>query len=64
MRAVLPLLGLVLLAACGSRGDDVGGVSPDEDRMLNEAASSLDANYMAASDNSAVANAADAGNAQ
>ena len=64
MRAALPLLGLVLLAACGSRSDDVGGVSPEEDRMLNDAASSLDANYMAAPDNSAIANTTDAGNVQ
>ncbi len=64
MRAALPLLGLVLLAACGSRSDDVGGVSPEEDRMLNEAASSLDANYMAVPENSADANTSDPGNAQ
>ena len=61
MRAALPLLALVLLAACGSRSDDVGGVSPEEDRMLNDAAASLDANYMAAPDNEfIVANAATA----
>lgn len=59
--ALMPLL---LLAACGSRSDDAGGVSPEEDRMLNDAASSLDANYMAAPDNGAVANTADTGNAQ
>jgi len=64
MRAATALLGLALLAACGSRNDDVGGVSPDEDRMLNEAAASLDVNYMAAPDNSVVANATDPGNAQ
>ena len=63
MRAALPLLGFALLAACGSRNDDVGGVSPEEDRMLNDAASSLDANYMAAPISSADANAADIGNA-
>ena len=64
MRAALPLLGLALLAACGSRNDDVGGVSPEEDRMLNDAASALDVNYMAAPDNGVVANTADTGNAQ
>lgn len=58
------LLPLALLAACESRSDDVGGVSPEEDRMLNEAASSLDVNYMAAPDNAATANATDTGNAQ
>jgi len=64
MRAALPLLGLALLAACGSRNDDVGGVSPEEDRMLNDAAASLDVNYMAAPANDAAANATDSGNAQ
>lgn len=66
MRTPVALLGLALLAACGSRTDDTGAVSPEEDRMLNEAASSLDVNYMAAPDNGAdvVANAADPGNAQ
>ena len=51
MRAAFPLIALALLAACGSRNDDVGGVSPEEDRMLNDAASALDANYMAPPDN-------------
>ena len=40
------------------------GVSPEEDRMLNDAASSLDANYMAAPANAVDANTTDAGNAQ
>lgn len=56
------LLPLALLAGCGSRSDDVGGVSPEEDRMLNDAASSLDVNYMAAPDGSIVSNTADAAN--
>ncbi|MEO5492477.1 MAG: hypothetical protein ABIR08_00445 [Sphingomonas sp.] len=64
MRAAAALLGFALLAGCGSRNDDVGGVTPDEDRMLNEAAASLDVNYMAPIDNSVDANAADPGNAQ
>ena len=64
MRAAVTLLGLALLAGCGSRNDDVGGVTPDEDRMLNEAAASLDVNYMAAPANNVDANATEAGNAQ
>ncbi|MBS0479130.1 MAG: hypothetical protein JSR79_07515 [Proteobacteria bacterium] len=64
MRVAIPLLGLALLAACGSRSDDVGGVSPDEDHMLNEAAAALDVNYMTAPDNDAGANVADTENAQ
>jgi hypothetical protein len=63
MRAGLALLGLALLAGCGSRSDDVGGVSPEEDRMLNEAAASLDANYMAPVDNEFVVMNAAADNA-
>lgn len=46
MRARAILLGLGILAglsACGS-GRDEGGASPDEQRQLNEAAASLDAN--------------------
>jgi hypothetical protein len=68
MRAPLALLGFALLAGCGNRNDDVGGVSPDEDRQLNEAAAALDVNYMAEPDNGFIAANAtapdDQGNAQ
>jgi hypothetical protein len=64
MRAAAALLGLALLAGCGSRNDDVGGVSPEEDRMLNEAAASQDINATTAPDEGVYANATAAGNAQ
>ena len=64
MRAALPLLALVLLAACGSRSDDVGGVSPEEDRMLNEAAASQDINATVPVGVDVDANTTDPGNAQ
>ncbi|MDB5678976.1 hypothetical protein [Sphingomonas bacterium] len=38
------MLPLLFLAGCHQRSDDVGGVSPEEDRMLNEAAASQDIN--------------------
>jgi hypothetical protein len=65
MRAPLALTALVLLAACGHKDEPVGAVSPEEDRMLNEAASSQEA-PQPAPDN-AVANTAQPtpqGNAQ
>ena len=34
----------LLLAACSAAPDDPGRVAPDEDRRLNEAAETLDAN--------------------
>lgn len=64
MNRAFALMPLLLLAACGSRSDDTGAVSPEEDRLLNDAASSLDANFMAAPDAGADANTTDAGNAQ
>ncbi|MBN8816786.1 MAG: hypothetical protein J0J06_15235 [Sphingomonas sp.] len=64
MRAPLPLTCFLLLAACGSHNDDAGSVSPEEDRLLNEAASSLDVNSAAAPDTGADANTTDSGNAQ
>ncbi len=64
MRAPLILLGLALLAACGSRNDDAGAVSPEEDRMLNEAAASQDINATAPADAGVDANTSDPGNAQ
>ena len=42
MNRLLFLFPLLLLAACGHKDDPVGAASPEEDRMLNEAASSLD----------------------
>ena len=48
MRAPLVLIALGLLAGCGRSNDDVGGVSPEEDRLLNEAAASQDANLTTA----------------
>jgi hypothetical protein len=51
MRSTVVLLAFALLAACGHRNDDVGGVTPDEDRQLNEAAAALDVNYTAPPDN-------------
>ncbi len=56
MRGAIALIGLALLAACGSRNDDTGAVSPEEDRMLNDAAATLDVNYMAAPDPEFVVN--------
>lgn len=44
MRAPLALVAIALLAGCGHKTDDVGGVTPEEDRMLNEAAASQDIN--------------------
>jgi hypothetical protein len=67
MRARLALVAFALLAGCGQRNDDVGGVSPEEDRMLNEAAASQDVNLTSEPiDNAAgdEATAADQGNAQ
>ena len=66
MRARLAFLTLALLAGCGQRNDDVGGVSPEEDRMLNEAAASQDINLTSAPIDNAADNAtaADQGNAQ
>ena len=64
MRAALPLLALALLAACGSRNDDAGAVSPEEDRMLNAAAASQDINAAAQPDNTVDANTTDPGNVQ
>lgn len=43
MPRLAPSAALLLLAACGSHRDDPGAVSPEEDRMLNEAASSQEA---------------------
>ena len=39
---IAPLL-LILLAACSSQ-QPTGSITPDEDRQLNEAAASLEAN--------------------
>ena len=64
MRAAVALLGVALLAGCGSRNDDVGGVSPEEDRMLNEAAASQDINATTQPDTTADANTIDPGNTQ
>jgi hypothetical protein len=64
MRAALALLGLALLAGCGSRSDDTGAISPEEDRMLNEAAASQDINAVVPADTGVDANTADTGNAQ
>lgn len=63
MRVPIALSALALLAACGHKDDPVGAASPEEDRMLNEAASSLDVTP----DNAAAANTvqpAPQGNAQ
>ncbi|HEX4693218.1 hypothetical protein [Sphingomonas sp.] len=63
MRLPLALTALALLAACGHKDDPVGAASPEEDRMLNEAASSLDVTP----DNAAIDNTAQPtpqGNAQ
>ena len=43
MRRIILGLGL-FLAACSSQPDDPAALTPDEDRQLNEAAASLDAN--------------------
>ena len=64
MRAPFVLLGLALLAACGSRSDDAGAVSPEEDRMLNEAAASQDINATPTTADDGNADTTDAGNAQ
>ena len=64
MRGRLAFASFLLLAACGHKDEPVGAVSPEEDRMLNEAASSLDAPQP---DNAAPVNAAQPapqGNAQ
>ncbi|THD37230.1 MAG: hypothetical protein E7773_04125 [Sphingomonas sp.] len=62
MRIPLALVAVALLAGCHSRTDDPGAVSPEEDRMLNEAAASQDVNATAApTDN---AQAVDQGNTQ
>lgn len=62
MRVPPALVAFALLAGCGHRNDDVGGVSPEEDRMLNEAAASQDANLTSQPiDNT---QGADQGNAQ
>jgi hypothetical protein len=63
MRIVL-LTPFLLLASCGSGPSSPGGVSPEEDRLLNEAASSLDANFMTAPDNGTTDAPADQGNGQ
>lgn len=47
MRAPLALAALALLAGCHQRSDDASAVSPEEDRMLNEAAASQDVNMAA-----------------
>ena len=48
-RAAAAMAALLLLAACGQRGaTDVGGVTPDEARQLNDAAAMLDANAVEA----------------
>lgn len=44
-RAPFALLPVILLAACGSGSDPVGGVSPDEAKALNDAAEMLDDVY-------------------
>jgi len=62
MIRALGLTPLLLLAACGSHDKDAGAVSPEEDRMLNEAAASQDINATAPV--GADANATDPGNAQ
>lgn len=64
MNRSFALMSLLLLAACGSRSDDTGAVSPEEDRMLNEAAASQDINATVPVGISADANATDPGNAQ
>ncbi|MDB5680660.1 MAG: hypothetical protein JWO16_465 [Sphingomonas bacterium] len=64
MIRALVLMPLLFLAGCGSHNDDVGGVSPEEDRMLNEAAASQDINATTAPDEGVDANSADPGNAQ
>ena len=43
MARILILAPLLVLGACGHKDEPVGAVSPEEDRMLNEAASSMDA---------------------
>ena len=41
---LLPLAGLLALAACGSGGSAPGGATPGEAQALNDAAVMLDAN--------------------
>lgn len=45
-----PLALALLLAACSSAHEEAGAVTADQDRQLNEAAASLDANVAAADD--------------
>lgn len=43
MRRIVLVAPLLLIAACHSNRDDPGAVSPEEDRMLNEAAATQEA---------------------
>ncbi|MES2097007.1 MAG: hypothetical protein V4459_09630 [Pseudomonadota bacterium] len=63
-RYILPLAALAGLSACGSGGTAPGGISPEEDRQLNEAASGLDANFMTTPDNGTTDAPSDQGNSQ
>ena len=45
-----PAVAALLLAACGQQPADPGTVTADEDRQLNEAAASLEANLTASDD--------------
>lgn len=63
MMRIALLTPLLLLAACGS-GTTPGGTSPEEDRLLNDAASSLEANFMTAPDNGTADAPLDQGNSQ
>ena len=52
MKPLVPALAL-LLAACSSAHEEPGAVTAEQDRQLDEAAASLDANSVAAQDNAA-----------
>lgn len=62
--ALFSLSALAILSACGSGHNDAGPVSPEEDRMLNEAASSPDADHTALRDNGTTDGPSEKGNMQ
>lgn len=59
MKRLLPLIPLLLLAACGA-GPDASGASAEEAQQLNDAAAAMDVNATAPDDDAS----SDQGNAQ